>query len=332
MISHTVLRQIFLIAIICALSLLLAENLYFIFDAVLGAIILAILSIKPIQFLERKKFKTSHAEIIFFIGSILAIALPLLVIILVIKNQWHSIFNFIQNYSKSISLIGMKINERFGVDLVNSDLIKSLALKVSSFLPKILNSSLELLTTLGVMYFLLYFFIREGSSLRNSVLSLLPLRPENRIMLDNLTHQSVLSNTLMMPLVAFVQAIIAYISYLIAGVPNSFIWFLATFVLAMLPFFGAALVYIPLGVLLFFTGHETGGIFILVWGLLVVSSSDNFLRIFFMKKYDNTHPLITFMGVLAGLNIFGFLGIIFGPLCISLLLILIKIYKEEYKS
>jgi predicted PurR-regulated permease PerM len=51
-----------------------------------------------------------------------------------------------------------------------------------------------------------------------------------------------------------------------------------------------------------------------------------------MKKFDDTHPLVTFLGVLAGLNIFGFLGIIYGPLLISLLLILIKIYREEYSK
>lgn len=331
MISHTALRQFFLLVIIVGLSLLLVSNLYFIVDAFLGAIILAILSVKPIHFLEQKKVKASVAEAIYFIGSILAFAIPILVLAFVVKNQWSSIYHFVQNYSQSIEIIGQKFNEKLGFNILTPELIQSAALKITSFLPKILNSSLDLLTTLGVMYFLLYFFIKEGTELRQGILSILPFRAENREKLYSLTYQSILSNTLMMPMVAFVQAIIAWIGYMIAGVGHSFIWFLATIFASMIPFVGAALIYVPLGILLFFKGQQQWGIFIILWGILAVSSADNILRIFFMKKFDNTHPMITFLGVLAGLNIFGFLGIIFGPLLISMLIILIKIYREEYR-
>jgi predicted PurR-regulated permease PerM len=330
MISHTALRQSFLIALILGLSLLLFTNLYFVVDAFLGSIILAILSVKPIQFMIKRKVKRSHAELIYFITALLGVLIPLTIIFFVLKGQWLSIFHFLQGYGQSLEIIGQKLNEKFGINLVNEDVIKSTIIKVSSFVPKLLNSTLDLLTTIGVMYFLLYFFIREGTAIRQGLLSILPLKESSRESIYSLTYQSVLSNSLMMPLVALFQGLIAWIGYALAGVGNSFIWFLATFLASMIPFFGAALVYIPLGILLFFKGQETAGIFVMVWGFAAVSSADNFLRIFFMKKFDNTHPLITFLGVMAGLNIFGFLGIIFGPLLISLLLILVRIYKEEY--
>jgi len=328
--TQTSLKQFFLIAIIIGLSILLFYNLYFILDALLGAIIIAILSVKPIAFLEKKKIKASRAELIYFIGAILAIIVPITVLVIVLRSQWNSIYNFLNHYSQSIQIIGQKINEETGLDIVNGELLKTMAIKVSSLIPKVLNSSLDLVTTIGVMCFLLYFFIKEGSALRKGFLSILPIKESNKETLYNLIYQSVMSNTLMMPLVALVQAIIAWIGYLIIGVNNSLIWFFATFFASMIPFFGAGLIYIPLGILLFFKGQQTSGIFIIIWGIIAVSSSDNILRIFFMKKFDNTHPLVTFLGVLAGLNIFGFLGIIFGPLLISLLLILIKIYREEY--
>lgn len=330
MISHTALRQSFLIALILGLSLLLFTNLYFVVDAFLGSIILAILSVKPIQFMIKRKVKRSHAELIYFITALLGVLIPLTIIFFVLKGQWLSIFHFLQGYGQSLEIIGQKLNEKFGINLVNEDVIKSTIIKVSSFVPKLLNSTLDLLTTIGVMYFLLYFFIREGTAIRQGLLSILPLKESSRESIYSLTYQSVLSNSLMMPLVALFQGLIAWIGYALAGVGNSFIWFLATFLASMIPFFGAALVYIPLGILLFFKGQESAGIFVMVWGFAAVSSADNFLRIFFMKKFDNTHPLITFLGVMAGLNIFGFLGIIFGPLLISLLLILVRIYKEEY--
>jgi predicted PurR-regulated permease PerM len=330
MISHTALRQSFLIALILGLSLLLFTNLYFIIDALLGSMILGILSVKPIQFMVRRRIKRSHAELIYFTGALLGVLVPLTILFFVLKGQWSSFFHFLQGYGQSLEIIGQKLNEKFGISLVNEDMIKSTAIKISSFVPKLLNSTLDLLTTIGVMYFLLYFFIKEGTSIRRGLLSILPLKDSNRESIYSLTYQSVLSNSLMMPLVALFQGLIAWVGYALAGVSHSFIWFVATFLASMIPFFGAALIYIPLGILLFFKGQQSAGIFVMVWGFAAVSSADNFLRIFFMKKFDNTHPLITFLGVMAGLNIFGFLGIIFGPLLISLLLILIRIYREEY--
>jgi predicted PurR-regulated permease PerM len=331
MMSHTTLKQLFLIALILGLSLLLFTNLYFLIDALLGSIILSILSVKPIQYMVKRRIKREYAELIYFIVSLLAVLLPLTIVFFLLKGQWLSILQFLKNYGQSIQIISQKVNEKFGSNLINDDMLKSLALKVSSFAPKVFNSSLDLFTTIGIMYFFLYFFIREGTSIRKGLLSVLPLKDSNRENIYSVTYQSVLSNSLMMPLVALFQALIAWLGYSIAGVGHSFIWFLATFFASMIPFFGAALIYIPLGILLFFNGQQSWGVFVIVWGFAAVSSSDNFLRIFFMKKFDNTHPLITFLGVTAGLNIFGFLGIIFGPLLISLLLILIRIYREEYK-
>ncbi|MCE2963567.1 MAG: AI-2E family transporter [Chitinophagales bacterium] len=331
MISHTALRQSFLIALILGLSLLLFTNLYFIIDALLGSMILGILSVKPIHFMVRRKIKRTHAELIYFTVALLGVVVPLTILFFVLKGQWSSIFHFLQGYGQSLEIIGQKLNEKLGINFINEDVIKSTAIKISSFVPKLLNSTLDLLTTIGVMYFLLYFFIKEGTSIRSGLLSILPLKDSNRDSIYSLTYQSVLSNTLMMPLVALFQGLIAWVGYALAGVSHSFIWFVATFLASMIPFFGAALIYIPLGILLFFKGQQGAGVFVMIWGFAAVSSADNFLRIFFMKKFDNTHPLITFLGVMAGLNIFGFLGIIFGPLLISLLLILIRIYREEYK-
>jgi predicted PurR-regulated permease PerM len=332
MVAQKSLSQLFLLVFILGLAYLLSANLIFILDALLGAVIMAILSVKPINFLTRRGIKQSKAEWIYFVGSIMVVVVPLIIVVSIVKNQFQSIVDFVTRYKESLTLIGTKVNEKFGINLVNEELLKSIAIKLSAFLPKILNSTIDTLTTLGVMYFLLYFFIKEGSVMRQGILGLLPVQEQNQKKLFHLIYQSILSNAVMMPVVAFVQAIFAWIGYLIIGTNNSFIWFVATFFLAMLPFFGAALVYIPLGVLTYFSGHEASGIFIILWGIIVVSSSDNVLRIYLMKKFDDTHPLVTFLGVLAGLNIFGFLGIIYGPLLISLLLILIKIYREEYSK
>ncbi|MDB9720783.1 AI-2E family transporter [Winogradskyella sp.] len=74
------------------------------------------------------------------------------------------------------------------------------------------------------------------------------------------------------------------------------------------------------------------GLGILIYSTKIVSATDNLIRLYILKKLDNIHPLITLIGVLIGIPLFGFIGVIFGPLLLSLFIVLVKIYKTEYGS
>lgn len=330
MIESKWLKQISLLLVVVGIGYVLMSNLVFMSDSILGAIMLFILSRKPIYFLVKRKIKRTTAQWLFFIAVIILILIPILTVIIVIEQNIGSFVNTAMSYKDSIALLGDKILERTGINVFSQDTIKSMGIKITQWIPKLLNSSLDLLTSMGVMFFLLYFLISDGKKIQQGIINMMPLNRENQSQLIKLMYSSILTNAIMVPLVAMIQALVAWISYGIAGVPNSFVWFLATFLSSMLPFIGGALIYIPLAAITFFSGHQGAGIFILVWGIVVVSASDNFLRMFMMKKFDDTHPLITFFGVIIGLNIFGFLGLIYGPLLISMFFILVKMYKAEY--
>ena len=79
-------------------------------------------------------------------------------------------------------------------------------------------------------------------------------------------------------------------------------------------------------------GNNIGAWGILIYGLVVVGSTDNIIRLFLLKKLDNVHPLITLIGVIVGVPLFGFIGLIFGPLLISLFLVVVRIYKKEFRA
>ncbi|HAD13369.1 MAG TPA: AI-2E family transporter, partial [Saprospirales bacterium] len=89
------------------------------------------------------------------------------------------------------------------------------------------------------------------------------------------------------------------------------------------------LAYIPLGLLLLANGEEGKAILIILYGFIVVGSVDNIARMWFLKTINQTHPTITLFGVIAGLQLFGFIGFIFGPILISLFIMLIQIYHKE---
>jgi len=131
-------------------------------------------------------------------------------------------------------------------------------------------------------------------------------------------------------LVALFQGIIALIGYLIFGVPEPLFWFTITAISSMIPLVGTALGIIPVSILLFSQGHTWAAIGILIYGFAVVGVTDNLVRLYVLEKLSSVHPLITLIGVIIGVPLFGFIGLIFGPLLISLFLLILKIYRKEY--
>ena len=93
---------------------------------------------------------------------------------------------------------------------------------------------------------------------------------------------------------------------------------------------GAALVYMPLVIVLFSNGMVTQSVILLLYGLFVISTVDNLFRFWVQDKIGDTHPVITIFGVIVGVQLFGFMGLIFGPILIALLLLLTHIYKHEF--
>ncbi|WP_371815968.1 AI-2E family transporter [Flavobacterium sp. CS20] len=142
--------------------------------------------------------------------------------------------------------------------------------------------------------------------------------------------KKVKANAIGIPLVALIQGVVALIGYLIFGVPDPFFWFAVTAIGSVIPFVGTAIGFIPVTVILLSQGMTLEAIGVLAYGFIVVGSSDNLVRLYVLKRMANEHPLITLIGVIVGIPVFGFLGLVFGPLMISLFLIIVVIYKKEY--
>jgi predicted PurR-regulated permease PerM len=93
---------------------------------------------------------------------------------------------------------------------------------------------------------------------------------------------------------------------------------------------GAAIAYVPLALMQYAAGQETQALVVLIFGIVVLGTVDNLVRLYIQNKWGDAHPLITIFGVIMGVNIFGFMGLIFGPILISLFILLVKIYMREF--
>ncbi|MCU0327364.1 MAG: AI-2E family transporter [Chitinophagales bacterium] len=317
--------------IILVLAGIVIFYLYDLFSAFLGALMLYLLSQRPKKWLKSKGFSPGLAAIFLLIVVFLMIVLPFVGIGLILGNHVDEIARFSKQYYTYVSLLITKLYTYPIFQGIQLDEVSKYLEKLGSLIPSLLNNTLEIFTTIVFTLLIYYFLLIRDIKIERFVLRFLPLSSENKRLFMIRLNNLVLSNAVAIPLVAFVQAVIAWIGYLIIGLDKSFIWFLATFVTSMIPVVGSGIIYLPIAGVLLLIGKQSAGIFLLIWGLVVVSSSDNVLRMFVLKKLDNTHPMVTILGVILGLKLFGFLGLIYGPILITLLFLLIDMYHREYQ-
>ena len=98
---------------------------------------------------------------------------------------------------------------------------------------------------------------------------------------------------------------------------------------SLVPVIGTAVVWVPAGLVLLLQGKTGAGIFILVWGAVVISNSDNVIRIFVVKGPVRMHPLLLFFAIMGGLNLAGILGVVYGPLVLAMVQALLEIFRAR---
>ena len=180
------------------------------------------------------------------------------------------------------------------------------------------------------MYFILYFILLNGRAIETYLYEYIPFKDTNVELLGSELRNIISSSAIGIPLIALVQGIAALIGYLIIGVNEPWLWFVATTIAAMLPIVGAAVIYVPLTVMLFVQGHTGKGIAMGLWGFGIIGLIDNVFRLLVNKQLGDIHPLITIFGVLIGVQLFGFIGLVFGPVLIALFILLLRIYSSEF--
>lgn len=185
----------------------------------------------------------------------------------------------------------------------------------------------------GIIFLVtIFFFFRDGTHFIHRLKFLSPL-PENY---DTDIEHKLIDTIYAIVLGNFgsslLQGFAAGIGFYIAGIDNVIFWATMVAFTSLLPYVGGALVWLPIAIGLFVQGNNAMGIFMVLWGICVVSLVDNLARPMLIGKRAKMHPLLTFLTVLGGIFIFGIKGIIFGPLILSLTITILHIYQLEYRE
>ena len=324
-------RQLFLMALILLIGIVLFRELSFYIPALLGALTLYILLRSTFfRLTELRKWKKGPTALLLMMVSLLMILFPIALLLQMLSGKLTYALEHSGELVASLKQVVAEIETRYHIVILSEANINKVGEWMASLLPRMLGATFNSLSTIFFLYFILYFLFTQGRAFEKALAQYMPFRADNVGLLEKEVHSMVVANAVGIPVVAFAQGVIGLVGYLLIGVKEPFFWFGITCIAGMLPVIGAALAYIPLIIIFLANGQMGQGIAMFVFGFGVIGTIDNFLRFTLLRKIGDVHPLVTVFGVIAGLSLFGFIGLIFGPLLISLLLLLIRIYRSEF--
>ena len=320
-----------LIALILFLGWLIVSGLWTFVNGLLGAFTLYVLVRGQMNYLtEKRNMKSMLAAILILLEVTACVFVPLYFLIWMLVGRIQDINVDISQLVTTVKHFITLIQERTGYDILSISNIEAATSYMTKGLQFIINQISSLVITTVVMIFLLYFMLISRKSIEENVYSLLPFNDENKHKVMGEIRSMVRSNAIGIPLLAIIQGIIAIIGYWAAGVPSPFLFGALTAFATIVPLVGTGLVWVPLVVYLALTGNWIAAIGLLAYCALLLINVDNVIRFLLQKKLADTHPLITVFGVILGLKIFGFWGVIFGPLLLSMFFLFVNIFKREY--
>lgn len=324
-------RQVFFLALLIFLGLVIVSELYYLIGAFFGAITLYIILMYRMKFLVIiMRWNPTVAALSLMLLSFIVMIIPLAYMGKVAVDKISPIVANPEIINSAFMKIHNYLLENFNVNLLNQENIQKISDKVIPFTQKTLGGTLNAIGNIVLMYLILYFLLVNNREVEKWLRQSLPFKTKNVKKIITDFRALVYSNALGIPLVALVQGLAGLIGYWIFGVEEFVLMGILTAISSVIPIIGSLAIYLPLAIYQFVTVGTLQGAGVLLWGFLIIGSVDNIARFMIQRKLADVHPLVTLLGVMAGISLFGFIGVIFGPLLISVFFILVRIYIDEF--
>lgn len=327
------LRQIIVLAVIILIGILMLRHFYIFLPGVLGAVTLYILSKQSYFYLIRKKkWRPGWTALLYILGFTIIICLPVYLAVVLIMPKLVDLFNNPVPLLVALKSFASKIEDTIGLQIYNPENVKAATQRIANNIPALLTGTANFLTNLLLMFFVLYYMLVNGASMEKYLENMLPLKRSNRDLLGKETVIMIRANAIGIPLLAIIQGFVSMLGYYIFGITDYGAWGFLTGVASLIPIIGTGLIWLPLTIYLFASGQTLPGLGLGIYSLIITGNIDYVARITLLRKIGDVHPLITIFGVIIGLSMFGFLGLIFGPVLISYFVVLVKIYRNEFNA
>jgi predicted PurR-regulated permease PerM len=300
------------------------------FTSILGAIILFTI-FRPLYLymIEKRKWAKSLVTVIIILMSLFVIVIPLISLSIMVVDKIRDINFSTINLQEWVSKIDDYSGRYLNQPHFAENTLQSLGAYATHLFPSIVGSAANILLTLLVMYFLLYFMFVQIKEFEAALLKYAPFREQHALKFAVALRNATYSNVLGQGIIALVQGTLLANGFWIFGISDPIFWGVVGSFISFLPVVGAPTLTIPASIILMAEGHSLKGILLLAYGLLFIGNIDNVLRMIINKRVSNTHPIISIIGVFIGIPLFGILGLVYGPLLLSYFLLLLEIYETN---
>ncbi|WP_237039753.1 AI-2E family transporter [Phocaeicola faecalis] len=320
-----------LITIILGLGLLLFLKMTPFMGGILGACTIYIMVRGQMLYLtQKKKIRKSITAIILLIEAILCFLVPLSLAVWLLINKLQTVNVDTTAFVNTVTNLADWIRQKTEYDLLSKENISSIASILPGIGQFLMGGISSFAVNLFVLVFVLYFMLIGGTKMEQYIYELLPFSDSNKKHVMNEINMIVRANAIGIPLLAIIQGAIATLGYYLFDAPSALLFGFLTCFATVIPIVGTALVWFPLAAYMAISGDWPHAVGLLLYCGLIVTNIDNLIRFILQKKMADTHPLITIFGVVIGLSLFGFMGVIFGPLLISIFILCVNIFKEQY--
>ncbi|MDR2009175.1 MAG: AI-2E family transporter [Bacteroidales bacterium] len=324
-------RQLLFIIALIGIGIIIWQQLGFLINAFLGAFTLYIV-LRSLNFklVEKKNWKPWLSSLLLVFSTLMVLLGLFFLVFELVIAEVPSIHR--EDIVEGFGNLSDTINGFIGFNLMSKDLFNQFRSVLSELASNVLNKTYNVVLNFIFMIIVLYFMLVKSRIMEKTVMKYIPFDGKNLAMITKEVKTMVYSNAIGIPVVMAAQALVAGIGYWIVGLDKVIFLAFLTGVMGLVPLIGTAAIWIPLTIFQFAVGNVWQGFVLAAYSIIFIANTDYVCRTILMKAMTNTHPLIVIFGVLLGIPLFGFWGIIFGPLVISGFFLLIKIYHIQYNQ
>lgn len=291
----------------------------------------------PVYEWLNKKLSNWLSALLTVFFFVLIIGAPLFGIGIVVFNQSQNAYQIIVNNVDSFSFIDSingSINKILpeGITFDLHEKISDFISLVSDNIASIFSTTLSTILSFFLTLLSIFYFLKDGARWKRALVVLSPLSDTDDQKIISKLSRAVNGIIKGYLFIALIQGILLGVGLAVFGVPNSALWGLVTIITALVPTIGTAIISVPAIIFLLATGKTIEAIGLLFWAVAIVGMIDNLLSPVIVGNKINLPPLLILFSVLGGISLLGPIGILVGPLTISLLYTLISLYRNEFKQ
>jgi predicted PurR-regulated permease PerM len=181
----------------------------------------------------------------------------------------------------------------------------------------------------ALVIFTLFYLFRDGDAMRRVLTDMVPLEARQTRDVVARTKEVVGASVYGVIVIAGIQGALGFFIFWVLGLPSALLWGVVMFFLSMIPMAGAFLVWAPAALYLAASGDYAKALILTAWGVVVVGSIDNVLSPRLVGKRARMHELLIFFAVLGGIQAFGVIGVVLGPVVVAITLALVEMLRQS---